>query len=89
MTSTETIIAAGAATGGLASAGGGEAESQFYTVKKGDTLSKIAKEFYGEASKFRSLQGKPVLVKGRQYWIQGAAAPVLVPDQVQELSAVE
>lgn len=27
-------------------------DSQFYTVKSGDTLSKIAREFYGSASKF-------------------------------------
>lgn len=50
--SSEAAIGAGAASGGLASAGGGEAESQFYTVRSGDTLSKIAREFYGEASKY-------------------------------------
>ena len=63
VTSTETIIAAGAATGGLASAGGGEAESQFYTVKKGDTLSRIAKEMYGDASKYPVIfeANKPML----------------------------
>lgn len=27
-------------------------DSQFYEVKKGDTLSKIAKEFYGNANKY-------------------------------------
>ncbi|QIL20210.1 LysM and BON domain-containing protein [Thermomonas sp. HDW16] len=61
--STEAIAGAGAATGGLASAGGGEADSQFYTVKKGDTLSKIAKEFYGEASKYPQIfeANKPML----------------------------
>ena len=42
---------------------------------------------YGEAAKLRSLQDKPVAVKGREYWIQGAAAPVLVPDQIQEIPA--
>jgi len=26
-----------------------------------------------------------VRLKGREYWIQGAAAPVLVPDQIEEL----
>lgn len=61
--STEAAIGAGAATGGLASAGGGEAESQFYTVKKGDSLSKIAREFYGEASKYPQIfeANKPML----------------------------
>ena len=29
-----------------------EPEAQFYTVKSGDTLSKIAKEFYGDAMKY-------------------------------------
>jgi len=29
-----------------------EPEAQFYTVVRGDTLSKIAKEFYGKASKY-------------------------------------
>jgi nucleoid-associated protein YgaU len=29
--------------------------SQTYTVKKGDTLSKIAKEFYGSASKWHAI----------------------------------
>ena len=59
----EAMVGAGAATGGLASAGGGEPESQFYTVKKGDTLSKIAKEFYGEASKYPQIfaANKPML----------------------------
>lgn len=28
------------------------AQTNFYTVKSGDTLSKIAKEFYGNASKY-------------------------------------
>lgn len=29
-----------------------ETEAQFYTVKSGDTLSKIAKEYYGNAMKY-------------------------------------
>ena len=36
--------------GAQASASG--SMSKFYTVEKGDTLSKIAKEFYGDASKY-------------------------------------
>ena len=27
-------------------------ESQFYTIQRGDTLSKIAKQFYGNANKY-------------------------------------
>ena len=32
-----------------------EPEAQFYTVKSGDTLSKIAKEFYGDAMKYPTI----------------------------------
>lgn len=31
------------------------AQTNFYTVKSGDTLSKIAKEFYGDASKYPAI----------------------------------
>lgn len=66
-----------------------EAPTRYRVVRWLDNRWQILCHVYGEASKFRSLQDKPVLVKGRQYWIQGAAAPVLVPDQVQELSKAE
>ena len=38
-------------------------ESQFYTVVKGDTLSKIAKEFYGDANAYQKIfeANKPML----------------------------
>lgn len=38
-------------------------EAQFYTVKKGDSLSKIAKEFYGNAMKYPQIfeANKPML----------------------------
>ena len=32
-----------------------EPESQMYTVQAGDTLSKIAKEFYGNANKYHEI----------------------------------
>lgn len=32
-----------------------EPEAKFYTVKKGDTLSKIAKRFYGDPMKYKDL----------------------------------
>ena len=66
-----------------------EAPTRYRVVSWQDNRWQILCHVYGEASKFRSLQDKRVALKGRQYWIQGAAAPVLVPDQVQELSAVE
>ena len=61
--STERGVGAGAATGGLGSPGGEGGASQFYTVKSGDTLSKIAKEFYGEANKYNQIfeANKPML----------------------------
>lgn len=38
-------------------------ESQFYTVVKGDTLSKVAKEFYGDANAYQKIfeANKPML----------------------------
>jgi nucleoid-associated protein YgaU len=40
-----------------------EPESKFYTVVKGDTLSKIAKEFYGDANAYQKIfeANKPML----------------------------
>ena len=63
VTSTEAPIGAGAATGGMASAGGEGWQSKTYTVQQGDTLSKIAKEFYGNASKYPQIfeANKPML----------------------------
>lgn len=39
------------------------AEAQFYTVKKGDSLSKIAKEYYGDVKKYPVIfeANKPML----------------------------
>ena len=64
-----------------------EAPTRYRVVRWQDNRWQILCHVYGEASKFRSLQDKRVALKGRQYWIQGAAAPVLVPDQVQKLPA--
>jgi nucleoid-associated protein YgaU len=30
-------------------------KSIFYTIKKGDTLSRIAKEFYGDSTKYKQI----------------------------------
>ena len=46
------VVADIKATGGSASAGGG---SQTYTVKSGDTLSKIAKEHLGDANAYMDI----------------------------------
>ena len=61
--STEAALGSGIASGGLASAGGGEWQSKTYTVQSGDTLSKIAKEFYGNANKYQQIfeANKPML----------------------------
>ena len=38
-------------------------EAKFYTVNKGDTLSKIAKQFYGDANQYPKIfeANKPML----------------------------
>ena len=61
-----------------------EAPTRYRVVRWQNNRWQVLCHVYGEASKFRSLQDKTVHVKGREYWIQGAAAPVLVPDQIQE-----
>jgi len=38
-----------------AAAGGGQGQGQSYTVKSGDNLSKIAKEFYGDANEYMKI----------------------------------
>lgn len=66
-----------------------EAPTRYRIVRWQNNRWQILCHVHGEAAKFRSLQDKRVRMKGREYWIQGAAAPVLVPDQVQEIVAVE
>jgi nucleoid-associated protein YgaU len=60
--STEAPVVAGGGSGGgggtgavQASAGDQGWQSKTYTVKAGDSLSKIAKEFYGEANKYNQI----------------------------------
>ena len=38
-----------------ATAGGGSQNTQSYTVKSGDTLSKISKQFYGDANEYMQI----------------------------------
>jgi len=47
----------------LTVAGGGQTASQWYTVASGDTLSKIAKQFYGDTNKYPQIfeANKPML----------------------------
>jgi nucleoid-associated protein YgaU len=47
----------------LTVAGGGEEESKYHEVKSGDTLSKIAKEAYGDANAYMKIfeANKPML----------------------------
>ena len=45
----------GTAAGQGGPAGGAAAPAQSYTVKKGDTLSKISKQFYGEANDYKRI----------------------------------
>ena len=62
-----------------------EAPSRYRIVRWENNRWQILCHVYGEASKLRSLQDKQVRVAGHLYWIQGAAAPVLVPNQIQEI----
>ncbi len=66
-----------------------EAPTRYRIVRWQNNRWQILCHVYGEAIKFRSLQDKVVRIKGREYWIQGAAAPVLIPEQVQEIVPVE
>jgi hypothetical protein len=50
-----------------------------------DNRWQIQCHVYGEAAKFRVLKDKSVRVRGREYWVQDTSAPVLVPEQIQEL----
>lgn len=62
-----------------------EAPSRYRVVRWQNNRWQILCHVYGQAAKFRALQDKTVRVSGREYWIQGAAAPLLVPDQIQEI----
>ncbi len=61
--SSEAGIGSGSAGAMHGSAGGEGWQSRTYTVKSGDTLSKIAKDFYGEAGKYNQIfeANKPML----------------------------
>ncbi len=49
---TRTVVPSPPAAQAAPQAAPPEQESQFYTIKSGDTLSKVAKEFYGSANKY-------------------------------------
>jgi nucleoid-associated protein YgaU len=48
-------VGAGAAAGPGGPAGGVSAPAGSYTVQKGDTLSKISKQFYGDANAYKKI----------------------------------
>ena len=48
-------VSAGAVAGQGGPAGGVSAPAGSYTVKKGDTLSKISKQFYGDANAYKKI----------------------------------
>jgi nucleoid-associated protein YgaU len=51
------------AAAGSSAPSGSSAESKFYTVKSGDTLSKVSKEFYGDPNRYNAIfeANKPML----------------------------
>ena len=62
-----------------------EAPTRYRVVRWQNNRWQILCHVYGDAGKFRSLKDKQVRIRGREYWIQKAAAPVLVPDRIQEI----
>ncbi|MCF1420719.1 peptidoglycan-binding protein LysM [Mangrovimonas futianensis] len=58
-----------------------EPEAQFYTVVKGDTLSKIAKEYYGNAMKY------PVIFEANKPMLKDAN--LIYPGQVLRIPALD
>ncbi len=58
-----------------------EAIAQFYTVVKGDTLGKIAKEFYGNAMKY------PVIFEANKPMLK--SPDLIYPGQVLRIPALE
>jgi nucleoid-associated protein YgaU len=57
-----------------------EPEAQFYTVAKGDTLGKIAKQFYGDAGKY------PVIFEANKPMLK--SADLIYPGQVLRIPAL-
>ena len=53
--SADITVSAGAAAGQGGPAGGVSAPAGSYTVQKGDTLSKISKQFYGDANAYKKI----------------------------------
>ena len=58
-----------------------EAIAQFYTVVKGDTLGKIAKEFYGDAMKY------PIIFEANKPMLK--SPDLIYPGQVLRIPALE
>ena len=62
-----------------------EAPARYRLVRWQNNRWQILCHVYGDAGKLRSLRDKQVRIRGREYWIQKAAAPVLVPDRIREI----
>src|SRR5689334_20254544 len=45
-------VAGATAASGSSAPSGAQGQSRFYTVKSGDTLSKVSKEFYGDPNRY-------------------------------------
>ena len=58
--------------------------ARYRIVRWEDNKWKVLAHLYGEAAKYRGLQGKKMRVAGRAYWVKNAAAPVIVPTQMRE-----
>jgi uncharacterized protein YraI len=58
--------------------------ARYRIVRWEDNKWKVLAHLYGEAAKYRGLQGKKMHVTGRAYWVKNASAPVVVPTEMRE-----
>lgn len=63
-----------------------EAPARYRVVRWQENQWKILGHLYGEPAKYRPYQNKKVRVEGREYWIQKASAPVIVPVSIAPLT---
>ena len=58
--------------------------ARYRIVRWEDNKWKVLAHLYGEAAKYRGLQGKKMRVTGRAWWVKNASAPVIVPTEMHE-----
>jgi len=56
--------------------------ARYRLVRWEDNKWKVLAHLYGDAAKYRKLQGETMQVTGRAYWVKNASAPVVVPTEL-------